>query len=232
MCLDKQYETKKDGGKIFIFDVEPIVRLGLAQLIRQETNFLVCGEAENVHEALKAIEILEPDMAIIGISLKDSMQIIEKMKGEYPRLPILVFSIFDEAIYAERLLQIGAKGYLTKHEPLQKIIEAVHKVLFNEIFVSDKIAEKIIQKALSGPSVGPLSLIELLSNRQLEVFQLTGQGHGTRQIAEQMCLSIKTIEAYKAQIKNKLKITSAAKLTQQAVQWIQMETESIGKSPI
>ena len=167
----------------------------------------------------------DPDLVILDISLKgiNGIDLIERINHRYPSLPILVFSKFDEEFYAERALRAGARGYIMKHIPLQGILMAVTRMLNGEIYLSDKIALKIMNKSICNRANGCASPFELLSNRELEVFRLIGKGCGTRTIAERLFISARTVEAYRAHIKDKLKLKNGDELLQQAIHWMQSE---------
>jgi len=222
MSLAKELESGKDESRILIVDFQPIVRLGLIHLINNSKGLKVCGEAENAHEAMELIKVQKPDMAIIDISIKgiNGIKLIENIKQQYPDFPILVFSMLDESFYAERLLKTGANGYLMKHEALKNIIKAIRCVLFEKYFVSEKVSAKVMYKSLFNRSKSYVTPIELLSNRELEVFRLIGQGYGTRRIAEELYLSARTVEAYRAHIKDKLKLKNGEELLRHAIQWL------------
>jgi len=227
MSFDKHYETNKDKNRILIVDPFPIVHQGLTYLINKIPNLIVCGEAENTNKALELIKSLKPDMIIIEISLKglSGIELIKRIKLQYPDLPVLVFSMLDELLYARRVFQAGAKGYIMKHEAPEKIVEAIRRVLLKDIYLSKKAA--MIDKSIDCQSNGFISLMELLSDRELEVFRLIGQGYGTYRIAEELCLSVKTIEAYRGRIKKKLNIENINKLVQYAFQWVKNESQTI-----
>ena len=227
MPLDKVNEHENRIRKILIVDAHPVVRLGLTHLINNSSNLVVCGEAENTHEAYEIIRVLNPDMAIVEISFRglSGIELIERIKQQYPNFPILVFSTLDESFYAERVIQAGAQGYIMKHEPLKKVLETIYKILRKEIYVSEKIAVRIMHRSIYNRSLGESSPLELLSNRELEVFRLLGQGFGTRRIAKKLFLSVKTIEAYRAHIKDKLKLKNGDDLLQQAIHWVQSESK-------
>jgi DNA-binding NarL/FixJ family response regulator len=220
----KKQSNKTDESKtrILIVDDHPIVRQGLTELINQEDDLVVCEQAEDATEAMGIIKKLKPDMAIVDISLKETsgMELIKDIKVQYPNLVILALSMHDESLYAERALRAGAKGYVMKAEATEKVVTAIRKILSGQIYVSDRMAAKMVRKLVGGsPDVG-VSAIERLSDRELEVFHLIGQGHGTRQIAERLHLSIKTIETYREHIKEKLNLADASELLQYAIQWI------------
>ena len=225
MSLAKEPESEKDESSILIVDFQPIVRLGLIYLINNSNGLKVCGEAENVHEAMELIKVLKPDIVIVDISIKgvNGIKLIENIRQQYSNLPILVFSMLDESFYAERVLNAGANGYLMKHEALKNIIKAIHCVLFERFFLSDKVSAKVMYKSLFNKSKNHYSSIELLSNRELEVFRLIGRGYGTRRIAEELYLSIRTVETYRKHIKDKLNLKNGEELLRQAIQWVKNE---------
>jgi len=225
MSLAIEHEPGKYEGRILIVDFQPIVRLGLINLINNNNGLKVCGEAENAHEAMELIRILKPDMGIIDISVKrvSGIKLIENIKQQYPFLPILVFSMLDEFFYAERVLNAGANGYLMKHEALKNIIKAIHCILHERFFVSDKVSAKVTYKSLFNKSKRYSSPIELLSNRELEVFRLIGQGYGTRRIAAELNMSIRTVEMYRTHIKDKCNLKNGEELLQHAIKWVKLE---------
>ncbi len=215
-------QTKLGKAKIIIVDDHPIVRQGLADLINQEKDLAVCGQAEDAAGALKAIRELGPDVVIVDITLADSsgIELIKDIKVQYPDLPILTLSMHDESLYAERALRAGAKGYIMKGETTKSVITAIRKVLAGQIYTSDKVAAKMVSKLVGGKAKVGASPLECLSDRELEVFQLIGQGRGTRRIAEKLYLSIKTIETYRAHIKEKLSLADTNQLLRYAIQWV------------
>lgn len=218
---EKQTQTYKGKTKVLIVDDHPIIRQGLAELINHEQDLIVCGYAEDAHEALVIIRETKPNVVIVDISLKETsgMDLTKDIKAQYPNLPVLVLSMHDESLYAERMLRAGAKGYVMKAEAAEKIIVAIRKILSGQIYVSDKMAAKMVRKLVGGGPDAGASAIERLSDRELEVFHLIGQGYGTRQIAERLHLSIKTIETYREHIKEKLNLADASELLQYAIQW-------------
>ncbi len=207
---------------VLIVDDHPIVRQGLAQLIDQEEDLQVCGQAEDAHEAMQAIRTLKPDMVVVDISLRDTsgMELIKDLKVQYPDLPVLTLSMHDEAVYGERALRAGAKGYIMKQEATEKVVTAIRRVLAGELYVSDDMAAKMVSKLVGGGSRKTGSPVECLSDRELEVFRLIGEGYGTREMAEKLHLSIKTIETYRAHIKDKLGLEDANELLRCAIQWV------------
>lgn len=219
---DKAHAEEKIG--ILVVDDHPIMRAGLAQLIGQEADMTVCCEAEDAHSALKAIEGCQPDLALVDISLREGsgLDLIKDIRARWPKLPVLVLSMHDEAIYAERVLRAGARGYVTKSEVSSKVVEGIRKVLAGEVYVSEKIASKMISSLVGG---GELDMfpIDRLTDRELQVLGLIGQGLQTRDIAQRLHLSTKTVDAHREHIKKKLNLDSAAKLVRYAVHWVQFE---------
>src|SRR5579863_2387877 len=216
-----QNSATSKKGKIFVVDDHPIVRQGLALLINREHDLTVCGEAEDAQTALPAIAALRPDILIVDISLNgpDGLDLLKDVRTRYPELPVLILSMHDESIYAERALRAGANGYIMKQEATEKVLVAVRRILSGEIYVSDRIANRMLKHYITGSGTLRNSTIADLSDRELEVFRLIGEGHGTRQIAEELHISIKTVESYQAHIKEKLSLRSARELMQHAIQW-------------
>ncbi|MHC4159179.1 MAG: response regulator [Planctomycetota bacterium] len=215
-------KTAENKSKVLIVDDHPIVRQGLAELIGHEDDFTVCGQAEDAHQAMKAIKELKPDMVIVDISLKETsgMELIKDINVQYPNLAILALSMHDESLYAERAIRAGAKGYIMKAEATEKVITAIRKILSGDIYLSEPMAAKLIHKLVGGKIEVGTSAMDRLSDRELEVFRLIGKGYGTRQIAEKLHLSVKTIDTYRAHIKEKLNLTNAAELLQYAIRWV------------
>jgi len=215
----------KSKFKILVVDDHPIVRQGFAQLIQSECDMELFGEAADSDQAMAALTKSMPDFAIVDISLRRSngIDLIKRMLAVNPKLPILVVSMYEEGLYIERILRAGAKGYLMKQEATLKVIEAIRKILSGEIYVSEKMSEVLLHRFVAGrdPNLSP---VEKLSDRELEVMQLVGQGRGTRQIADQLHLSFKTVESHYAKIKEKLNLRTANELIQYAVKWFQSKT--------
>ncbi len=208
--------------KIFLVDDHPLVREWLSQLILREGDLVVCGEAEDAPEALRKIEEAKPDIVIADISLKNThgLELVKDLQARLPALPVLVLSMHDESLYAERVLRAGAKGYITKQEATKRILGAIRQVLAGQIYISEKMASRMVHKMVLGRVQEQKSPIERLTDRELEVFQLIGRGHGTRKIAAELHLGIKTVESYRARIKDKLKLEDGTQLLQQAIQWV------------
>jgi DNA-binding NarL/FixJ family response regulator len=225
MAQAKQNQVKDTRKRVLLVDDHAVVRYGIAQLINRESDLVVCGEEENAANALAAIARLKPDLVIADISLKDSsgLELMRNVKAQYSGLPVLVVSTHDESIYAEVAFRAGALGYLMKAEALEKVVTAIRRVLSGNIFVSDALAARMLQQQVQGRPDIQESSVKGLSDRELEVFQLIGQWKKTSDIARQLHLSIKTIEYYREQIKQKLDLRNAAELTQHATSWVQRE---------
>ena len=207
--------------RVLLVDDHPIVRQGLTLLINQEPDLVVCGEADGGDAALDAIASLTPDVVVLDISLPgpDGMELLKIVRAINADLPILVLSMHDESIYAERSLRAGANGYIMKQEATENVLVALRRILGREIYVSDRIASRMLQRMVSGRTKPSQPAIASLSDRELEVFRLIGAGRGTREIAEELHLSVKTVESYTAHIKEKLSLDSARALLQRAIEW-------------
>lgn len=209
-------------ARVLIVDDHPIVRQGYAQLIGNQPDMEVCGFAATENEALLQVKQTPPDLAVIDITLKDSygISLIQRIHTLSSDVRMLVVSAHDENLFAERVLEAGALGYINKQEATDRLIQGIRSVLKNEIYVSEGMTRRLIRRRLHGKDSEPGSLLESLSNREFEVFQLIGQGMATRQIASHMHLSPKTIERYKENLKEKLHLSSATELVQRATRWI------------
>jgi DNA-binding NarL/FixJ family response regulator len=206
-------------------DDHPIVRQGLSMLINQEEGMKVCSEAENDKSALAEIENKKPDMLIIDISLKgiNGIELSKNIRMLYPELPILILSMHDETVFAERALRAGANGYLMKQEGTEEVINAIKKIMNGQTYLSDDMTEHLIQKFIHGNLAAEDTPIMQLSDRELSIFELIGLGFGTKQIAEKLSLSGKTIETYRDKIKKKLQLKNSIQLIQHATQWVKNE---------
>jgi len=219
--------TQTKGKKnIVIIDDHPILREGLRQLLNEEPDLYVCGEAENAHKAMEVIDRYKPDIAIVDVSLEggSGIALIKRIRATYPGLSTLVLSMHDELLYAERALRAGANGYIMKQEKAEKVVQAINRILGGDIYLSEKMASTMVHKLLGSGSAGKGVGIENLSDRELEVFQLIGNGWTTRQISEQLHVSIKTVESHRARIKEKMKLKNATELVQYAIKWVQSES--------
>lgn len=207
--------------QILIVDDHPMVRDWLAQMIKRESDLAVCGEADDAAHALEAIATLKPDMAIVDLTMKDShgTELIREIGQRFKELPVLVLSMHDESLYAERAIRAGARGYITKQEAGQKIKEAIRSVLAGQVYISEALASKMIRTIAARPAGATALPVDSLSERQLEVLRLLGHGHPTNQIAEELHLSVKTVEGYIARIKEKLGLETANELLQYAIKF-------------
>src|ERR1700678_2811524 len=212
--------TRTRKKTVFVVDDHPLLRQGLAMLINRESDLMVCGEAEEAPTAMKALAAARPDILIADISLNgpDGIDLLKNLRTLYPDLPVLILSMHDEAIYAERALRARANGYIMKQEATEKVLVAVRRILGGEVYLSDRMANKMLQQYIGGSPAALQSRISALSDRELEVFCLIGEGRGTREIAEELHLSIKTVETYQAHIKEKLSLHSGRELVQHAIQ--------------
>ncbi len=219
-------ETKVQQGqravKILIVDDHPLVREGLAARIARQPDLEVCGEAEDVNDAFEIVKASNPDLVIVDLSLKtgQGLELIKKIKARNEHTKMLVSSMYDESLYAERALRAGASGYINKQEVSEKVIDAIRQVLAGKMYLSAKMTERLLHRAVGSPPQLVQSPIETLSDRELEVFKMIGKGLTTRQIANDLHLSVKTVETHRENIKAKLDIPNSAELGRQAVQWV------------
>jgi len=209
---------------VLLVDDHPIVRQGLTQLINQEPDLAVCGHAEDAASAFHAIAVYRPDIVILDISLNgpDGLSVLKELRMNDPVLPVLVLSMHDESLYAERALRAGANGYIMKQEATERVLEAIRRIRGGEVYVSDQIAKRLLRQVISSPTAGK-SPMEALSDRELTVFRLIGEGRGTREIADDLHVSIKTVESYQAHIKEKLGLSNGRELVQHAIRWVTRE---------
>jgi len=216
-----------ERSKIFLVDDHPLVREWLTTLINQESNLVVCGEAEDAQRALHDIAAMQPNVAIVDLSLKGSsgLELIKTLKTKAPDVAVIVLSMHDEKLYAERVIRAGARGYVMKRETTKKIISAIQHVLQGKLWVSDQMTAAFAEKFVGGQQGASESLIEHLSDRELEVFNLLGRGLETRKVAETLNVSIKTVQAYCARIKQKLKLSTATELLREAIRWNAREAD-------
>jgi DNA-binding NarL/FixJ family response regulator len=214
--------------KVFLVDDHPMVRERLAELISQEADLTVCGEAEDSITALKLIGQLQPDLAIVDITLKDTygIELVKNLKEREGHIPVLVLSMHEESMYGERAIRAGARGYLNKQEASKKVVSAIRAILAGDIFVSDQMKSAMLQKMAGAGQRGGEgggSPTDVLSDRELEVFQLLGQGMPVRQIAEMLFVSVKTVEAHREHIKQKMKFKTSSELLRYAIQYTMKE---------
>jgi len=209
--------------RIYIVDDHPLVRQGLSQVINNEEDMEICGEAEDAPETMKGVGPANPDVIIVDISLRanNGLELIKNLKAIHENIPILVFSMHDESIYAQRALRAGAKAFVMKKESPTKVVEAIRCIIKGEIYVSPSVADQVLHQIVNGPNnAASTSPIDRLTDRELEVVQLIGRGLSSREIAESLNLSVKTIESHRAHVKEKLNLRNATELVQFSVQWV------------
>ncbi len=215
-----QTATRARKKTVFIVDDHPLLRQGLALLVNRERDLVVCGEAEDAQTAMSEITLKKPDVLIADISLNgpDGLELLKNLRLLCPNLPVLILSMHDESIYAERALRARANGYIMKQEATEKVLIALRRILSGDLYLSDSMANKLLHQYISGAPAEMRSRLSTLSDRELEVFRLIGEGRTTRQIAEKLHLSVKTVETYQAHIKDKLSLHSGRELVQHAIQ--------------
>ena len=205
---------------VFIVDDHPLVREGLSNLINQQADLTVCGEAEDSTSAITGIQASQPDVVLVDISLKNEsgLELVKTLKNQFPELAVIVISMHDEALYAERALHAGARGYVMKRETTKNVLTAIRRVLEGDVYVSDRVVNSMAQR-MSSRKTAAAEPVERLSDRELEIFRLLGQGRTPSQIAEDLRLSLKTVQAYCARAKEKFGVTSLTELLRAAIRW-------------
>ena len=221
-------KSKIAAKQVLIVDDHPMMRTGLAQLIDNEPDLKVGAEADNAGQALDAIARQPFDLVLLDISLpdKNGLELIKDVLTLKPGLPMLVVSMHDELLYAERVLRAGGRGYIMKQEGGKKFLEAIRQVLNGKVYVSEKMSARILENVSGRHGEASASPVERLTDREFEVFQLIGQGKGTRDIAQRLRLSMKTVEVHRANIKKKLKLKTATDLVSHAIRWVEVEQKS------
>jgi DNA-binding NarL/FixJ family response regulator len=207
--------------RILLVDDHPLLRRGMRVLIEQKGKFEVCAETDNAPEAVALVERHSPDLTVVDITLRSTngIELTKALRAQSPAMRVLVVSMHDEQVYAERALRAGAMGYLMKDQAGEKLISAIERIMTGEIYVSDRLKEKMLNRFLNHSAEKGISLAETLSDRELEVLDLIGNGYGTRAIAEQLKLSVKTIDSYREHLKLKLNLKSSGELVRYAIQW-------------
>jgi len=215
--------SKGKAVRILLVDDHPIVRDGLAEAINHESDLTVCATAEDRQEALRAIELTKPELVVVDLMLKSSsgLELIKDVHARWPRLLILVVSMHDETLYAERVLRAGARGYITKQQATRDILFAIRRVLGGGIYLSEKTASTVLARLTSQPQTVSDSIADVLADRELQVFEMTGRGLTTREIAEQLRIDMKTVDTYRTRIKEKLNLESTSELLKVAIRWRQ-----------
>jgi len=215
--------AKTDKTTILLVDDHPLIRRGVMDLINSEPDLEICGEAATMQEAMAEAAKQKPKLAIVDVSLdgNNGIELMKNMVSRWPSMPLLAYSMHDESIYAERALRAGAKGYVMKQAPPETLLAAIRQVVRGKIFLSDEISDRLLGKLVGATNIAAAvaSPIDKLSDRELEVLQLLGKGMGTAQIAEKLCLSVKTIETYREHLKQKLNLASGQELLRYAIEW-------------
>lgn len=214
-------ETLVHKTRVFVVDDHPLVREGLANLINAQEDLVICGEAEDSAQAITGMMKTAPDVALIDISLQNEsgLELIKHLAAQFPKVALIVLSMHDETLYAERALRAGARGYVMKREASNNVLSSIHRVLEGGVFVSERVANRIAMKAAARSKAADRSPVERLSDRELEIFRLLGQGRTTSQIASDLNLSLKTVQAYCARAKEKFGVTSLTELLRAALRW-------------
>jgi len=209
-------------SKILIVEDHPLTREGLNALISSQPDFEVCGEAAGAGDAISLVAAKQPDLCIVDLRLGQGsgLELIKQICARFPDVKILVSSMHDESLFAERVLRAGASGFISKAESVENVVQAIRQVLSGKVYLSSKMTDQLLFQVAGRPQDAKEDSLDDLSNRELEVFQLIGQGLGTRQIAEQLHLSVKTIETYRESVKRKLNLSTTSELVRRAVQWV------------
>ena len=221
MLNKSQHEGLSRKSRVFLVDDHPIVRQGLSLLINHEPDMVVCGEANGAPSALQAIPNVSPDVVVLDISLggPDGLDLLKSLRLKEPLLPVLILSMHDESTYAERSLRAGASGYIMKQEATEKVLVAIRHILQGKVYLSERLTNRMIERYVQRSPCSENDPLANLSDRELQVFRLIGAGHGTRQIADELHVSAKTIESYQAHLKDKLGLRNARELVQHAIEW-------------
>lgn len=223
MATSKQANAQSGRKKVLVVDDHAVLREGLVAQINREPNLVVCGEAEDARQALAAIAKWEPDLVLADITLpgRNGLELIRDIRALHPGLPVLVLSMHDESLFAERVLRAGGRGYVSKRHSGQRLIEGIRRVLNGKIHVSEDVSTKLFDVLSGRQPAKTLSPVERLTDRELEVFTLIGQAKETKEISSQLGMSVKTVEAHRAGIKRKLKLKTGPELTRHAVLWVE-----------
>ena len=215
--------AKSKATRVLLVDDHPVVRDGLAEAINHESDLTVCATAEDRQEALQAIERTKPELVVVDLMLKSSsgLELIKDVHARWPKLLILVVSMHDETLYAERVLRAGARGYITKQQATHDILLAIRRVLGGGIYLSEKTASTVLGRLTAQPQAVSDSIAEVLADRELQVFEMTGRGLTTREIAQHLRIDMKTVDTYRTRIKEKLNLESTSELLKLAIRWNQ-----------
>ncbi len=220
-CRQESQRKGHQRARVLLVDDHPMVRERLAEIINGEADLQVCGEAEDRHDALQAVKTRKPDLAILDLTLKhsDGLELIKDIHSRWPNVRILVVSMHDESLYAERVLRAGALGYITKQEASRNILLAIRRVLANNIYLNESVAAHIIARLTTRGGAVATTPAELLADRELQIFELTGQGLNTRDIAARLHIAVKTVETYRSRIRRKLNLPDRSAFLRSAISW-------------
>jgi DNA-binding NarL/FixJ family response regulator len=219
--MNPKDNTANSPARILVVDDHAMTRYGILQLLNQQTDMNVCGEAETAHQALTAVDMLQPDLVLVDLTMpgRSGLELIKDIHAMHPKVNVLVVSMHDESLYAERVLRMGARGYIMKNEGGKKLLEAIRRVLQSKVYVSENISERILD-TMSGRPAAASSALASLTDRELEVFLCIGQGLSTHEIATQLHLSAKTVETHRLHARAKLGLKSGPELMKFAVRWV------------
>jgi DNA-binding NarL/FixJ family response regulator len=222
MQRSRTNQSPETVKRVILVDDHPIMRHGLAQLIRMENGLDVCGEAGSAREGLDLVGKLKPDLAVIDLTLpdKNGLELVKDIRAMHPATVCLVLSMHDEALYGERSLRAGARGYVMKEEAADHLITAIHKIMSGGLYVSETLNARMLEQ-MTAPTRAKAAGIDSLTDRELEILELIGKGVATKNIATQLSISARTVEAHRAHVKEKLGITDGAALVRYAVQWVE-----------
>jgi DNA-binding NarL/FixJ family response regulator len=207
--------------RVLVVDDHPAIREAIADIIADKMGMELVGQASNADEAFQIVQKMQPDVAVIDISLEDAhgLDLVQNIRAQYPHVQVVVFSMYDESVYAERAIRAGASGYLMKSEPTQSVVEAIRSVMQGEVYLSRRMASRMLSKIATGRSSSPGFAIDQLTDREMAVFQMLGEGYSVQEITQRLNLSRKTVETYRRRVKEKLDFETVAELLQYAVQW-------------
>jgi len=210
-----------EAKKIYLVDDHPVVTKGIALVLNEEPDLVVCGSSDDIDHVLRDINNMKPDLVVVDISLKEAngLDLVKALKTRYPNLKTMILSMHDESLYAERALKSGARGYLMKNEVSETIVDAVREVLGGGIYLSKKMSIRLLQRYVVSDKEDSRDPMDLLTNRELEVFRYIGQGYAPREIASNLGLKVKTIETYRERIKQKLDVSSSSEMNRYAISW-------------
>ncbi len=217
--------SEKQQKRIFLVDDHPLIRSGLAQIIEEEPDLTICGQAKNAAEAMKGVKDSAPDLVVVDLSLEGSngIELIKNLKALYPDLEFMMFSMHDERVFAQRALRAGARAFVMKHESKDTIKTAIRRALSGNIYVSERVSEQLLHQIVSGTASDKGSPVDKLTDRELEVIQLIGKRLSTREVPKALTVSVKTVESHRAHIKEKLELSSGNELVKFAIQWVEHE---------